>query len=59
VKILDKAVCLIDKLKKEADIPKVSDELQKYQALLDKEAMLIQEKQEKERLEANKMKLKE
>jgi hypothetical protein len=41
VKILDKVLCLIDKLKKEADIPKINEEMQKYQAIIDKEALLI------------------
>lgn len=42
-KMLDKVLALIDKLKKDSEIPKIDEEYQKYQSIIDKEHQKLQE----------------
>ena len=57
VKIIDKIICAIDKLKHEKDICKIEDEIKKYTSLIEKEEILKQKELQKylEKLEKDKI----
>lgn len=48
VKILDKILCSIDKLTKEKDIPKIEEEVKKFDLIIEKEE--LQKQKEIQRL---------